>query len=129
MSERTNREIKETLGEIPLEFQSLEFDEIAHDHLWEVFKKFELGESNIPGKYKHLMALCAAASMRCPYCTYYHTGAAKMMGATENEINEASFLALLTQGFSTYLHGREIPLDKFKEVVNRVSAYMQKKAA
>lgn len=123
------KEMKEMLGEQPMLFQNLMFDEMAHNALWEIFKKYELGESKIPGKYKHLIGLAVASAIHCPYCTPFHAEAAKMNGATEDEINEAAFMALTVAAFSTYLHGRQVPLDKFEEELKRMTTHMQRKAA
>ena len=121
-------EIKEMLGEVPRLFQELEFDETAHDALWEIFKKYELGEAVIPGKYRHLIALGVASAIHCPYCVPFHSEAAKLNGATEEEIKEASLMALTVSAFSTYLHGRQVPLDQFREELKRIGDYLQAKA-
>ena len=49
-------------------------------------KKYSFSESKIPAKYRELIGLAIAASIKCPYCAYFHTQAAKMNGATDEEI-------------------------------------------
>ena len=44
---------------------------------------------------------------KCRYCTLFHTEAAKMFGATEEEIEEAVHYAKHTVGWSAYLNGTQ----------------------
>lgn len=126
---RRSGEIVDALGEVPFLFKELEFDETAHDALWELFNRYELGETNIPGKYRHLIGLAVAGAIHCPYCVPFHTEAAKLNGATEDEIREASLMALTVSAFSTYMHGRQVPMDEFHAQLKRIGDYLQKKAA
>jgi len=96
---------------------------------WELFKKFELSETNIPLKYKHLIALAAAGAVKCPYCTKFHTAAAELFGATETELQETAYTTSLVGYFSNYLHGRRYPLEKFDEELNHIVKNFQAAAA
>lgn len=124
-----SKEIIDALGEVPFLFQELEFDESAHDALWEIFNRYELGETNIPGKYRHLIGLAVASAIRCQYCIPFHTESARLNGATEDEIKEASLMALTVSAFSTFINGRQVPMDDFKAQLKRIGDYLQKKAA
>jgi AhpD family alkylhydroperoxidase len=82
--------------------------------LWEFFGKVELGTTKIPNKYKELIGLAVAATIKCRYCTLFHTEAAKANGATSDEIKEALLMAGATNLFSTWLNGSEYDFEKFK---------------
>ena len=56
---------------------------------WASFKALQLSETAIPNKYKELIGLGVAGATRCRYCAYFHTEAARLFGATEDEITEA----------------------------------------
>ncbi len=118
--QKTLEDIKETFGFVPGFFEDFRWDELALSGGWEIFKKFELGETNIPPKYKHMIALAAAAAIKCPYCTNFHKAAAELFGATETELQEAAYTASLVGYFSNYLHGRRYPLEKFDEELDQI---------
>jgi AhpD family alkylhydroperoxidase len=83
-------------------------------NLWEFFGKVELGKTEIPNKYKELIGLAVAATIKCRYCTLFHTEAAKANGATSGEIKEALLMGGATNLFSTWLNGSEYDFEKFK---------------
>ena len=118
--QQTREDIKKTLGFVPGFFDDFKWDDMAFGGGWEIFKKFELGETNIPPKYKHMIALATAAAIKCPYCTSFHKAAAELFGATETELQEAAYTSSLVGYFSNYLHGRRYPLEKFDKELNQI---------
>lgn len=112
-SRRTvEEEIKETLGIVPGFFQSM--PDALLEHEWTIFKYFELSDQTyIPPKYKQLMAIGIHSETKCRYCTLFHQEIARMLGATEQEIEEAVHFAKHTVGLSVYLNGSRYPEDKF----------------
>ena len=46
-------------------------------------------DAAIPAKYSQLIALGVASQIPCNCCVYAHTTMAKMLGATDKEIQEA----------------------------------------
>ena len=83
--------------------------------LWGMFKGVELQKTAIPNKYKELIGLAVAATIKCRYCTLFHTEAAKANGATEIEIKEALLMGGATGLFSTWLNGSQYDYEKFKK--------------
>lgn len=117
-------EIRETLGLVPGFF-----DEIP-DHLldaeWKVFMTIELGETLIPNKYKELMGIALHAETKCRYCTLFHTEAAKLFGATDEEIQEAVHYAKNSLGWSAYLNGMQTDYDDFARELEQVGEYLSR---
>ena len=72
---------------------------------WQIFKRMELGQTLIPNKYKELIGLGLHAETKCHYCTLFHTEAAKLFGATDEEIQEAVHYAKTSPGWSAYIKG------------------------
>ena len=75
----------------------LTFFERVPDYLlpteWASFKSLQLSdETAIPNKYKEMIGLAVSGATRCRYCVYFHTEAAKLFGATEEEITETAEL-------------------------------------
>ncbi|MDP2900102.1 MAG: carboxymuconolactone decarboxylase family protein, partial [Candidatus Bathyarchaeota archaeon] len=95
-------------------------------HEWAEMKAYSFGETKIPAKYKELMGLAIAASIKCPYCIHFHTRAAKMQGATDEEIAETAFLTRFTTGWSSILHASNIDLEDFKKQFAEVEKHMSK---
>lgn len=115
-------EIKETLGLVPSFFDRI--PEEALDHEWQLFARAELGETLIPNKYKELLMLAVHAQTHCRYCTLFHTEAAKLFGATDEEIQEAVHLAKHTVGWSTYLNGLREDEARFAEELEQIGAHL-----
>lgn len=54
--------------------------------------------SSIPMKYKELIFIALSLAQKCDWCLAYHLQLAKESGVTEDELNEAAFIALLMAG-------------------------------
>ena len=115
-------EIKETLGLVPSFFDRI--PEAALDHEWQLFARAELGETLIPNRYKELLMLAVHAQTHCRYCTLFHTEAAKLFGATDEEIQEAVHLAKHTVGWSTYLNGLREDEDRFATELAQIGEHL-----
>ena len=119
-------EIKETLGLVPSFFGHIPED--ALDHEWQLFRRMELGETLIPNKYKELLMLAVHAQTHCRYCTLFHTEAAKLFGATDEEIQEAVHLAKHTVGWSTYLNGMREDEQRFADELVEIGTHLSQSA-
>jgi AhpD family alkylhydroperoxidase len=118
-------EMKETLGLVPSFFKSIPDQYL--DYEWQMFKKLELGETLIPNKYKELMGLAIHAETKCVYCTLFHTEAAKLFGATEEEIQEAVHFAKMSIGWSVYLNGMRTDYDEFTKEFTQMGDFLKTK--
>jgi len=116
------RDINETLGLVPSFFERIPDD--ALDHEWELFKRWELTETEIPSKYKELLMLAVHAETHCHYCLLFHTEVAKLYGASDREIQEAVHLAKHTVGWSTYLNGTREDYDRFEQELHRIGEHL-----
>ncbi len=120
-------EIRETLGIVP-EFLS-EIPDGLIETEWRNFKTIQLGETEIPNKYKELIGLGVAGATRCRYCAYFHTEAARLFGATDEEINEAALVAKNSMGWSTYLNARQFDYDRFTSEFDRIATHVREQMA
>lgn len=116
------QEIRDTIGLVPSHFDGIP-DEVF-DEEWTLFKHFELDETVIPNKYKELIGIAVHSETKCRYCTLFHTEAAKMFGATDEEIQEAVHYAKHTVGWSAYLNGIQQDYDEFTEELEKVGEHM-----
>ena len=119
-------EIKETLGLVPSFFAKIP-DQLLEAE-WEIFKTLELGETLIPNKYKELIGIALHSETKCRYCTLFHTEAAKLFGATDEEIQEAVHYAKNSLGWSSYLNGMRVDYDSFAEELDQIKDYLGSKA-
>lgn len=108
-----HREMEEMFGLVPTFVTTIPDEFLGQE--WELWKKLDFEQTHIPGKYKALTGLAVAAAEKCTFCIVYHTEAARMQGATEEEIEEAVHLAKLTTGWSTYLHGTQVDQEQFRK--------------
>jgi AhpD family alkylhydroperoxidase len=120
------KDVQETLGLVPEWVRSI--PESVLPGLWAEMRDFYLAETKIPNKYKELIGLGVAGATRCKYCALFHTEAARLFGATDEEIAEASALAGFSMQVSTYVNAKQIDFDKFKketlEIVEHVKRQM-----
>lgn len=120
-------EMKKELGLVPTFFKRIPDQYL--DYEWELFKNLELGDTLIPNKYKELMGLAIHSESKCRYCTLFHTEAARLFGATEDEIQEAVHYAKMSLGWSAYLNGMQQDYDMFSEELDRMTDYVEKQVA
>lgn len=118
------REVKEAFGLVPEWIGT--FPDTALVGFWSLMRDFYLAETKIPNKYKELIGIGISGATRCRYCTLFHTEAARLHGATEEEIAEASAMAGVTMMGSTFLNAQGIDYDRFKRETAEVVAYVKK---
>src|SRR6266436_5575462 len=80
------------------------------------------------GKTKELIGLAVAAQIPCHYCIYFHTAAAKLNGATDEEIREAVAMAAIVRHWSTVLNGMQVDFNGFKQDTDTVLRLAAEKA-
>jgi AhpD family alkylhydroperoxidase len=119
-----DREIEQTLGLVP------EFFKRVPDYLlpteWASFKNLQLSDQTaIPNKYKELIGLAVSGATRCRYCVYFHAEAARLFGATEDEVTEAALIAKNTMGWSTYLNTLSFDYDEFVREFDQIAAHVR----
>ena len=118
----TEREIIETLGQVPEFFKEMPDDTLARE--WAQWKEFQMGDTAISAREKQLIGFAVAAAIHCPYCTYFHKSATTMMGTTREQLEEAARMAADTAKYSTYLHGLEVPVEDFKRQADEMGEYL-----
>ena len=59
----------------------------------------------LPRKIRELIAVAVACTTQCPYCIKVHAKAAKLAGATREELVESAFLAAALRAGGGATHG------------------------
>ncbi|HEY7536364.1 MAG TPA: carboxymuconolactone decarboxylase family protein [Gaiellaceae bacterium] len=122
------QDIAETLGLVPDFFGRLPDYLLPSE--WASFKSLQLSDQTaIPNKYKEMIGLAVSGATRCRYCAYFHTEAAKLFGATDEEINETALIAKNTMGWSTYLNTLEYDHDHFVEEFDQIAEHVRSQMA
>jgi len=117
-------DIEKTYGSVP-NFMKM-FPEGGIASAWKTLKAAELNpDSQIAPKYKELIGLAVAAQTSCRECIYYHTEAAKVNGASTDEIREALAMSSLTRLMSTVLNGNQIDEKKFKSEAQQIMRHVK----
>jgi AhpD family alkylhydroperoxidase len=109
---KAQAEMKAMFGAVPVMFTKLPMHVRASS--WEWFKSVQNPNSSIPPKYGELIGLAVASQIPCEYCVYAHTTMAKMLGATEEEIQEAVLKGAEVRHWSTILNGNQVDFESFK---------------
>ena len=121
------RDIEQTLGLVPTFFKL--FPEVGIAGAWAEFKAVQLNPATkLDGKTKELIGLAVSAQIPCHYCVYFHTAAAKLNGATDQEIREAVAMAAVSRHWSTVLNGMQVDLATFKGETDTVLRLAAEKA-
>lgn len=121
------REVEQMLGRVPEWLKKMP-DEVVLG-FWSLYRDFDLGETKIPNKYKELIGLAVSGATRCKYCTLFHTEAARLFGATEEEIAEAGAMGGLTMMASTFINAEQLDYDAFRKETLEIVKYVREQEA
>jgi AhpD family alkylhydroperoxidase len=122
-TQRAFEEAKQILGQVPDWLKQL--PECTVTGFWGLMRDFQLNESSIPNKYKELIGLAVSGATRCKYCSYFHTKAARLFGATDEEIAEAGAMGGLTMMASTFLNAEQSDYGTFTRQVDEMVEYVR----
>lgn len=123
-SKTAYQDIEQTLGSIPNYFKMFPENSIAS--AWKMMKTIQLNpDTSLSAKDKELIGLAVSAQVPCSYCTYFHTEAAKLNGASNDEVREALAMASLTRFWSTVINGNQMDEQKFKREVGQMLRYVK----
>ncbi|UCI19526.1 carboxymuconolactone decarboxylase family protein [Mesorhizobium sp. B2-1-8] len=121
------KDIRATLGSVPDMFRTL--PDVAIAGAWAEIKGVQLNpKTALDGKTKELMGLAVASQIPCQYCIYFHTEAAKLNGASDEEIKETIAMAAIVRHWSTILNGSQVDLATFKKQTDDVFAVVKAKS-
>jgi AhpD family alkylhydroperoxidase len=130
-AQATYRDIEQTLGSVPTFFKL--FPEVGIAGAWAEFKSVQLNpKTKLDGKTKELIGLAVAAQIPCQYCIYFHSAAARLNGASDEEIREAVAMAAIVRHWSTVLNGMQVDPAGFRaetDTVLKLAAEKAKSAA
>ncbi len=121
------KDIEATIGQVPTMFKA--FPEVGIAGAWAEFKSLQLNpETKLDGKTKELLGLAVSSQIPCQYCIYFHTAAAKLNGATDEEIREAVAMASIVRHWSTVLNGMQVDEVTFRKETDDMLARAAKMA-
>jgi alkylhydroperoxidase/carboxymuconolactone decarboxylase family protein YurZ len=72
--QETLSDIEKEFGIVPGFLKGVPEDVLMQ--MWPVMKRYILEESRIPPKYREMIGLAVAATLKCPYSEIFHRGAA-----------------------------------------------------
>lgn len=122
------QDIEKTLGSVPTFFKLFPQSGIAG--AWMEFKSVQLNpNTRLDGRTKELIGLAVSAQIPCHYCVYFHTAAAKLNGATDDDVREAVAMAAIVRHWSTVLNGMQVDLAAFRQETDAVLKLAGEKAA
>jgi AhpD family alkylhydroperoxidase len=121
------REVRDTFGQVPHWVETMPDSVIGG--FWGLMRDFQLAETKIPNKYKELIGIAVSGATRCKYCQLFHTEAARLNGATDDEIREAAAMAGVTMLGSTYLNALGPDYEAFEKETLELVAHVKAQAA
>jgi AhpD family alkylhydroperoxidase len=120
--EEVYADITATFGFVPGFVKSI--PDSSLDLEWTLMKRIQLEDGPVPQKYRELIGLGIAAVTHCRYCAYFHTTAAKLFGASDEECQAALQYAKTTTGWSTYINGQQIDYEEFCQEIDRIARHV-----
>ncbi|MEJ2723402.1 MAG: DUF1059 domain-containing protein [Deltaproteobacteria bacterium] len=123
--EEVYKDIEGMFGFVPSFFKAVPDSSLELE--WQLMKRVQFDEGPIPNKYRELIGVAVAAATRCRYCSFFHTEAAKLNGATDAEIEDAVHFAKSSVGWSAYVNGLQVDYNEFKEEMKRAADYIRSK--
>jgi AhpD family alkylhydroperoxidase len=84
--QETRNDIEKTFGSVPGFFDGVPRDLLVQ--MWPSVKTYMIGQTRIPAKYRELIGLGVAMALKCAPCEAFHGSAARMNGASEEELAE-----------------------------------------
>lgn len=117
-------EIEQVFGLVPEWIRSM--PDVALASFWGLMRDFYLAETTIPLKYKELIGLAVAGATRCRYCQLFHVEGARLAGATEEEIAEASMMAGVAMLASTYINAQGVDWNEFRTETLEIVDYARR---
>ena len=118
-------EVKQAMGLVPQWLDQM--PEGIVQGFWVQARDFWLKETKIPNKYKELIGVAVSGATRCKYCALFHTEAARLFGATDDEVAEASAMGALTMMASTFINAQQIDYEKFRQETRDIITHIKKK--
>lgn len=115
------KEIEEMFGQVPGFIQAVPDESIEAE--WRQMRLAQFDEGPIPNKYRELMGVALSAATKCRYCVFFHTEAAKLNGATDEEIMDALRYAKSSTAWSTWINGLQYDFEQFKKEVRQMCEY------
>ena len=125
--DQTQQEMENTFGSFPGFFNGVPQDVMVQ--MWPIMKKYIFGQSAIPPKYREMIGLAVAATLKCPYCEVFHRGAAKMNGATDEELTEVAAITGQTAFWSSVLHTQNYDINTFMKEFQDIGEHLSKQQA
>jgi AhpD family alkylhydroperoxidase len=119
-------DIQATFGQVPGWIEELPDESVGG--FWSLMKDFYLAETKVPNKYKELIGIAVSGATRCKYCALFHTEGAKLHGATDQEIAEASAMGSFTMLASTFLNAQQTDYEEFREETLAIIDYVKKQS-
>lgn len=119
----SSQEMKDLFGFVPKFYDAIPAS--VREDQWSTQRDLELSETAIPLKYKELIGLAIAAHIKCGYCIYFHTQAAKAFGASDEELKEASYMGGFTVQMSNAITGARVDIDQFRSEVDRAIQHLK----
>ena len=120
-------EIEGMFGQVP--HWILELPESTLSGFWSTMRDFQLAETALPNKTKELIGIAVSGATRCRYCTLFHTEAARLFGATDQEIAEAAAMAGHTMNASTFLNSMQEDYEEFRHQTLDMIAWVRQHQA
>lgn len=121
--DETVSEIEASLGQVPGYLDALPDQELVNE--WPNLQRFLFEESAFDPKTRELVGLAIAAAIGCEYCRHFHRGAAKLHGATDQELAALSFLASYTPRYSAIIQAQDYDIDVFRSEVAEIAQHLE----
>jgi AhpD family alkylhydroperoxidase len=124
---KVHQEITAMFGRVPTWMKQM--PDTVVEGFWAQMRDFYLAETKIPNKYKELIGIAVSGATRCRYCALFHTEAAKLFGATDEELSEAAAMGAFTMTGSTFLNAMQVDYEEFRRETLEIVKFIKEQQA
>jgi AhpD family alkylhydroperoxidase len=124
---KVHQEITAMFGRVPTWMKQM--PDTVVEGFWVQMRDFYLAETKIPNKYKELIGIAVSGATRCRYCALFHTEAAKLFGATDDELAEAAAMGAFTMTGSTFLNAMQVDYEEFRRETLEIVKFIKEQQA
>lgn len=122
--QETRTDMEKAFGSVPGFFSGVPQDMLVQ--MWPVMKTYTFGQTKIPVKYREMISLAVAVTLKCQSCETFHTEAAKMNGATDEELSEIGAIVGQVTFWSSVLHTMNYDMNAFMKEFQAMGEHFAK---
>jgi AhpD family alkylhydroperoxidase len=94
--------------------------------MWPAMKSYSSGFTRIPPKYRELVGLAVASALGCTSCETFHKAAARVHGASKEELSEIQLIVKQVSFWHSVMQGMNQDTARYMKDFQAMAEYFAK---